>query len=162
MRATRLLSVLLLLQSHGRLTATQLAGRLAVSPRTIYRDVESLHAAGIPLYGEAGHAGGYQLVDGWRTRLTGLTADEADRLYLAGLPGPADELGYGDVVAACNSSCTPPSPRRCATGPPSSNNVTTWTPPAGTPTATPPPSCPARPRRSAAAPRRGALPRVER
>lgn len=43
---------------------------------------------------------GYQLVDGWRTRLTGLTADEADRLFLAGLPGPADELGYGDVVAA--------------------------------------------------------------
>ncbi|MFF4879848.1 helix-turn-helix transcriptional regulator [Micromonospora sp. NPDC000668] len=100
MRASRLLSVLLLLQSHGRLTAAQLAERLAVSPRTIYRDVESLHAAGIPLYGEAGHAGGYQLVDGWRTRLTGLTAEEADRLFLAGLPGPADELGYGDVVAA--------------------------------------------------------------
>ncbi|MFY1614995.1 helix-turn-helix transcriptional regulator [Micromonospora sp. WMMD736] len=100
MRASRLVSVLLLLQSHGRLTAAQLAERLSVSPRTIYRDVESLHAAGIPLYGEAGHAGGYQLVDGWRTRLTGLTAAEAERLFLAGLPGPADELGYGDVVAA--------------------------------------------------------------
>lgn len=90
----------MLLQTHGRLTAAQLADRLAVSARTIYRDVESLHAAGIPLYGEAGHAGGYHLVDGWRTRLTGLTAEEADRLFLAGLPGPADELGYGDVVAA--------------------------------------------------------------
>ncbi|MET7866371.1 helix-turn-helix transcriptional regulator [Micromonospora taraxaci] len=100
MRASRLLSVLMLLQTHGRLTAAQLADRLAVSARTIYRDVESLHAAGIPLYGEAGHAGGYHLVDGWRTRLTGLTAEEADRLFLAGLPGPADELGYGDVVAA--------------------------------------------------------------
>ncbi|WFE54441.1 YafY family protein [Micromonospora sp. WMMD1155] len=100
MRASRLLSVLMLLQTHGRLTAAQLAERLAVSPRTIYRDVESLHTAGIPLYGEAGHAGGYQLVDGWRTRLTGLTTEEADRLFLAGLPGPADELGYGDVVAA--------------------------------------------------------------
>ncbi|WP_433120741.1 helix-turn-helix transcriptional regulator [Micromonospora sp. CA-246542] len=100
MRASRLISVLLLLQSHGRLTAAQLAERLSVSPRTIYRDVESLHAAGIPLYSEAGHAGGYQLVDGWRTRLTGLTAEEAERLFLAGLPGPADELGYGDVVAA--------------------------------------------------------------
>jgi predicted DNA-binding transcriptional regulator YafY len=99
-RASRLISVLLLLQSHGRLTAAQLAERLSVSPRTIYRDVESLHAAGIPLYSEAGHAGGYQLVDGWRTRLTGLTAEEAERLFLAGLPGPADELGYGDVVAA--------------------------------------------------------------
>ncbi|MFC4016966.1 helix-turn-helix transcriptional regulator [Micromonospora sp. GCM10011542] len=100
MRASRLLSLLLLIQSHGRLTAAQLAERLEVTPRTIYRDVESLHAAGIPLYGEAGHAGGYRLVDGWRTRLTGLTTEEADRLFLAGLPGPADELGYGDVVAA--------------------------------------------------------------
>ncbi|MGC5022835.1 helix-turn-helix transcriptional regulator [Micromonospora sp. DT47] len=100
MRASRLLSVLLLLQTHGRMTAANLAERLEVSTRTIYRDVESLHAAGIPLYGEAGHAGGYRLVDGWRTRLTGLTAEEAERLFLAGLPGPAAELGYGAVVAA--------------------------------------------------------------
>ncbi|MEV6369979.1 WYL domain-containing protein [Micromonospora musae] len=100
MRASRLVSLLLLLQARGRLTATQLAERLEVSVRTIYRDVESLHAAGVPLYGEAGHAGGYQLVDGWRTRLTGLTAEEADRLFLTGLPGPADELGDGAVVAA--------------------------------------------------------------
>ncbi|PZF98141.1 helix-turn-helix transcriptional regulator [Micromonospora deserti] len=99
MRASRLLSLLLLLQTHGRMTAAQLAERLEVSTRTVYRDVESLHAAGIPLYGEAGHAGGYQLVDGWRTRLTGLTAEEAERLFLAGLPGPAAELGYGAVVA---------------------------------------------------------------
>jgi predicted DNA-binding transcriptional regulator YafY len=81
------------------MTAGQLAERLEVSTRTIYRDVEALHAAGIPLYGEAGHAGGYQLLDGWRTRLTGLTAEEAERLVLAGLPGPAAELGYGAVVA---------------------------------------------------------------
>ncbi|MGN9894987.1 helix-turn-helix transcriptional regulator [Micromonospora sp. L31] len=100
MRASRLLSVLLLLQTHGRMTAAALAERLEVSTRTIYRDVESLHAAGIPLYGEAGHAGGYQLLDGYRTRLTGLTTEEAERLFLAGLPGPAAELGYGTVVAA--------------------------------------------------------------
>lgn len=100
MRASRLLSILLLLQSHGRLTAAELARRLEVSVRTVYRDVESLHAAGIPLYGEAGHAGGYRLVDGWRTRLTGLTAEEADRLLFAGLPGPAAELGYHAVVAS--------------------------------------------------------------
>ncbi|MFF5175746.1 helix-turn-helix transcriptional regulator [Micromonospora sp. NPDC000089] len=100
MRAGRLLSLLLLLQTHGRLTAEQLAARLEVSTRTVYRDVESLHAAGIPLYGEAGHAGGYRLVDGWRTRLTGLTTEEAERLFLTGLPGPAAELGYGAVVAA--------------------------------------------------------------
>ncbi|SBT41160.1 helix-turn-helix transcriptional regulator [Micromonospora auratinigra] len=100
MRASRLLSILLLLQSHGRLTATDLARRLEVSVRTIYRDVESLHAAGIPLYGSAGHAGGYRLVDGWRTRLTGLTTEEADRLLFAGLPGPAAELGYQSVVSS--------------------------------------------------------------
>ncbi|MFC4149662.1 helix-turn-helix transcriptional regulator [Micromonospora mangrovi] len=100
MRASRLLSILLLLQNHGRLTAAELARRLEVSVRTIYRDVDSLHAAGIPLYGEAGHAGGYRLVDGWRTRLTGLTAEEAERLLFAGLPGPAAELGYDAVVAS--------------------------------------------------------------
>ena len=100
MRASRLLSILLLLQAHGRLTAADLADRLQVSARTVYRDVEALHAAGIPLYGEAGHDGGYRLVEGWRTRLTGLTAEEADRLLFAGLPGPAAELGYQSVVTA--------------------------------------------------------------
>ncbi|SCL73022.1 Predicted DNA-binding transcriptional regulator YafY, contains an HTH and WYL domains [Micromonospora citrea] len=100
MRASRLISLLMLLQAHGRMTAAQLAERLEVSTRTVYRDVEALHTAGIPLYGEAGHAGGYRLVEGWRTRLTGLTAQEAERLFLAGLPGPAAELGYGAAVAA--------------------------------------------------------------
>ncbi|WP_316247682.1 YafY family protein [Nonomuraea sp. PA05] len=100
MRASRLVSILLLLQTRGRMTAQELAERLEVSVRTIYRDVESLHGAGIPLYGDAGPKGGYQLLDGYRTRLTGLTADEAESLFLAGLPGPAAELGLGTVVAA--------------------------------------------------------------
>lgn len=90
----------MLLQTRGRLTARQLADELEVSPRTIYRDVEALHSAGIPLYGDAGHAGGYQLLDGFRTRLTGLTAKEAESLFLAAMPGPANELGCGMVVAA--------------------------------------------------------------
>lgn len=100
MRASRLVSILLLLQTRGVMTAEQLAAELEVSVRTIYRDMDSLHGAGVPLYGEAGHRGGYRLMGGYRTRLTGLTAAEADALFLSGLPGPAAELGLGSVLAA--------------------------------------------------------------
>ncbi|WP_369201405.1 helix-turn-helix transcriptional regulator [Streptomyces sp. PU-14G] len=99
MRASRLLSILLLLQTRGRVTARELADTLEVSVRTVYRDMAALATAGIPLYGDPGHRGGYQLLAGHRTRLTGLTSTEAAALFLMALPDAAGNLGLGPGAA---------------------------------------------------------------
>jgi predicted DNA-binding transcriptional regulator YafY len=100
MQASRLLSILMLLQARGRMTAPALAVALEVSVRTILRDIDQLSAAGVPLWGDRGRNGGFQLQAGWSTHLTGLTEPEANALLLAGLPGAATELGVGAAAAS--------------------------------------------------------------
>jgi predicted DNA-binding transcriptional regulator YafY len=103
MRASRLVALLLELQHRGGATAPELAARLEVSVRTIYRDVAALQMAGVPLWTEPGRQGGIRLVEGWRTELDGLTGDEAMALALAGAPGAADDLGLGAVLLAAET-----------------------------------------------------------
>jgi predicted DNA-binding transcriptional regulator YafY len=98
MRADRLLSILFLLQAHGRLSARELAARLEVSDRTIARDMEALSIAGVPVYAERGRSGGWQLTEDYRTDLTGLTEPELRSLVMATMPGVLADLGLGEAA----------------------------------------------------------------
>jgi predicted DNA-binding transcriptional regulator YafY len=101
MRADRLLSILMLLQVRGLMTAQQMADELEVSVRTIYRDIDALSAAGVPVYAQRGPGGGCALLDSYRTTLTGLTQDQVRALFMVRIPAPLVELGVGpDLKAA--------------------------------------------------------------
>lgn len=98
MRADRLISLLMLLQSNRMMTAKELASILEVSTRTIYRDIDALSFAGIPIYGETGPGGGFGLVDSYRTTLTGLSDLERHALFMLSIPAPLSQLGFGDEL----------------------------------------------------------------
>jgi predicted DNA-binding transcriptional regulator YafY len=100
MRADRLLSILLLLQAHGRMTAGDLALELEVSERTILRDVTALSTAGIPIFTLCGPGGGIELVENYRTSLTGLTESEIQALFTVSMPQPLEQLGLVEPFRA--------------------------------------------------------------
>ncbi len=106
MRASRLLSILITLQARGHVTASSLAKECEVLVRTIYRDMDALSAAGVPVYADRGSAGGYRLLDGYRTRLNGLSTKEVEALFLSGLSVPAAALGLDTAMAAAQLKVT--------------------------------------------------------
>jgi predicted DNA-binding transcriptional regulator YafY len=99
-KSDRLLSILLLLQTRGRVPAHELADRLEVSVRTIYRDIEALSASGVPVYAERGRHGGIELLAGFRTDVTGLTADESRALFILAAQGAHAALGLDAALGS--------------------------------------------------------------
>ncbi len=119
MRADRLVSLVLLLRRHGRLSAATLARELEVSTRTVLRDIEALSAAGVPVYAERGRHGGFALLPGFQTELTGLNHDEALALLVAGSRRGAQAFGLGSALASAMRKVVdalPESYRATATG----------------------------------------------
>src|SRR5512134_601883 len=114
MRADRLLSLLMLIQSRGQMTARDLADELEVSERTIYRDIMALSAAGVPVYASRGPGGGVRLIEEYRTTLTGLTPDETRALFMMSIPAPLTQLGMGETFkgALLKLSASLPETRR--------------------------------------------------
>lgn len=113
------MSLVLLLRQHGRLSATALAGELEVSTRTVLRDVEALSAAGVPVYAERGRHGGFALLPGFQTELTGLNHDEALALLVAGSRRGAQAFGLGSALASAMrkvADALPESDRATAAG----------------------------------------------
>ncbi len=116
MRASRLLAILTTLQAKGHVTAQALADECEVSVRTIYRDVDALSAAGVPIYSVQGSSGGYRLLDGYRVRLNGVSSTEAQALFLAGLTQQAADLGMGTAAASARSKVLAALPEQMRSG----------------------------------------------
>jgi predicted DNA-binding transcriptional regulator YafY len=113
-RAARVLDLLLILRRRGRLTAGELGAALEVSERTVLRDVEALSEAGVPIYAIRGSGGEIELMDGFQTRLTGLTQEEAECLFLVGQPQVAHRLGLGATVRSARAKLSSGLPRALA------------------------------------------------